>query len=97
MTKYRDMFGREIDVGTYLLRTHALGRSTAMSVSKVVKLGVRGKFNFPTVRVYSVRPGWREEWERINPGTIQFLNRCVVVQRDFLPTEVADLLDQEAS
>ena len=99
--KYQDMLGREIELGSYLLRTHSLGRSTAMSVSKVVKKGVKknweGKEVSPNIRVSSVRPHWREGegGERTNPGTIHFLDRCVVIDRDFLPAEVADLLDQE--
>lgn len=84
-----DLFGQEIKVGDYILRAHAIGRSSTLSVSKVLKSDEKG------LRVANVRKTWKRKLERINDGTISHPQRCVKVAQDTIPQEYLDLFEAE--
>lgn len=84
-----DLFGQEIKEGDYILRSHALGRSSTVSVSKVLKADDKG------LRVANVRHHWNGDLERIQDGTIKHPQRCVKVSRETIPAEYLELFEQE--
>lgn len=85
-----DLFGQELKPGDYIIRSYSLGRSTDLTISKILKSDDKG------LRVANVRVSWKDKLERIKDGTIQFPGRTVKVTREFLPQEYLDLLDPAA-
>lgn len=87
-----DIFGREIKEGDYIARPYALGRSSCLSISKVLRTDEKG------LRVSNVRhEEWRTPgtWARIANGTIKYPGRCLLVSPETLPEEVLELLNSE--
>lgn len=100
-TKIRDIFGRDIVPGCYIIYGTLLGRSAAIKVGKVLKAYRIEKSEYAAasdsdcrITVTSAeKSNWNGKWSATNKGTLLFPNRCVVTPESDIPKEVLELLN----
>jgi hypothetical protein len=84
-----DKLGKEITQGCYIVYGHLLGRSAGLKVGKVlaIKPAPEGRFGEARITVRGVNDGWYDEKPSLseNKGTLQFPDRCLVVNESDLP------------
>lgn len=100
--EYKDLAGREIKVGDYVIYAALWSRSAVLKFGKVVSLAARkhGEYSLkkedtPTLRVTSV-DNFLGKYELQNHGTpitLGFLDRVLVI--DSVPDNIAKLLSQK--
>lgn len=105
MTELKDKLGRVIQVGDYLVYAHALDRSAALQLGKVLNVKVgdgridqqRPDGSSITVigcNEYGWNPASKGRWVlNRTTGTLLFPNRTVIVDGSLLPDNVRELLD----
>lgn len=92
-----DRTGRPINVGDYIVYGHALGRCAGLQFGKVLAIKFRqARYHDPNVAITVIGVdedfGHKPKLNR-STGALLFPSRIVVLDRDRLPAEIADMLD----
>lgn len=100
----KDKIGHQITVGSYIVYGHALDRSAALRIGKVLSLKtIPGRYGEDSeeyrIGVISVHDDWwyypgADRTLKLNKkGTLQFPNRILVLHETQVPAEYKELLD----
>jgi hypothetical protein len=101
MNSILDKSGHPIEVGSYVVYGHALGRCAGLRFGKVLKISPRKARWFDdsdsavTIQVIGVDDDWEREEPKLcsKPGNLMFPNRTIVLRGYDLPPTIKELLD----
>lgn len=97
---HKDMVGKNISVGCYIVYAALWSRSATLKLGKVVELSSRPPGYYQTeptltIKVVTVDRSWNNTWESQKDGkpiTLGFLDRVLIV--DDVPENVKSLLER---
>jgi hypothetical protein len=97
--KYKDMMGKEIVVGDYIVYAGLWSRSAMLKIGKVVALKQRKESypekTIPTLQVKGVELGWNNNLRPNSKiSTLAFLDRLMVIPKEFVNQEFLNAIEK---
>jgi hypothetical protein len=97
--EWRDVTGREVQVGATVAYATTYADSVVMKFGRVVELGREkgyGTLGRPKIKLIAVDRGFRGQWELHARAVTISLNAAMIVPRTFVPAEALVLLDSKS-